>query len=379
MSYKIWIGKRESDILTYEFFDYSITFYGSNKKRNVAFSNEYRQKASYSDDFTTFAINNLNTIYKRHKDIEIHFYSGVFAHKIIAKCPSYKDYVVNTNSIFILNNLRHKTLSRLWLNNSVPVPSFTLLSKDECNVDYLKRKFDGFSSFVIQKNYSGGGAGTYLINNLNESNVISRLLDHELYLVSPFYSPSQSLSCHILIDASDCVVLPVSEQVIYSKKNSLEYIGNRFLSNESPISQLIKEKAFLIGNKLKHVGYRGICGFDFICYNSEIFLVEINPRYQGSSYILNFALKKHQLPSLFELNTMCFKGEMPNHIISAINSLKVNCINNYIIYHDYNDLIKAKEIISNDNNVVFGDGYENALRFEKGCYLLRYILSCDES
>lgn len=312
MSYKIWIGKRESDILTYEFFDYSITFYGSNKKRNVAFSNEYRQKASYSDDFTTFAINNLNTIYKRHKDIEIHFYNGVFAHKIIAKCPSYKDYVVNTNSIFILNNLRHKTLSRLWLNNSVPVPSFTLLSKDECNVDYLKRKFDGFSSFVIQKNYSGGGAGTYLINNLNESNVISRLLDHELYLVSPFYSPSQSLSCHILIDASDCVVLPVSEQVMYSKKNSLEYIGNRFLSNESPISQLIKEKAFLIGNKLKHVGYRGICGFDFICYNSEIFLVEINPRYQGSSYILNFALKKHQLPSLFELNTMCFKGEMPN-------------------------------------------------------------------
>jgi len=378
MRYKIWIGKRESDILTYKFFDYSITFYGSNKNINSSFSNEYRQKSSYSDDFTVFVINNLNTIYRKYQDIEIHFYSGIFANRIIAKCPSYKKSIVNTNSIFLLNNLRHKTLSRVWLNNSVSVPSFTLLSKDECNIDYLGTKFDGYSSFVIQKNYSGGGAGTYLMNNHNESTVINKLNENELYLVSPFYFPSQSLSCHILIDKNDCVVFPVSEQMIYSQKDNLEYVGNRYLSNESPISLLIKESAFSIGNKLKNIGYRGICGFDYIYYNGEVFLVEINPRYQGSSYILNYALKKYQLPSLFELNTMCFNGEIPNRIKSAINSLKVNYINNYIVYHDYNDLIKAKDIKSNKINMIFSDGYENALRFEKGCYLFRYMLPCDE-
>ena len=378
MSYKIWIGKRESDILTYEFFDLSITFYGSNNSNNFSFSNEYRHKATYSNDFTVFVINNINEIYKKHQDIEIHFYSSVFAHKIIAKCPQYRKNIVNMNSLFVLNNLRHKTLSRIWLSNSVPVPAFTLLSKKECNIKNLSRKFDGFSSFVIQKNYSGGGSGTYLINNNNEPTIFNKLSENELYLVSPYYYPSQSLSCHILIDDRNCVALPVSEQIIYSKKYNLEYMGNRYLSSESPVSLLVKEKAVIIGDLLKHLGYKGICGFDFISYNGEIYLLEINPRYQGSSFVLNLALKEYQLPSLFELNTMCFNGEIKDDIKNAINSIVINHTNHYVIYHDYDDLKKAEQIISTDNGLVFCDGYDKALHFEKGCYLLRYILPCGE-
>ena len=36
---KIWIGRRETDLLTYpsEYFDFSITYYGSNKNNNYSY------------------------------------------------------------------------------------------------------------------------------------------------------------------------------------------------------------------------------------------------------------------------------------------------------------------------------------------------------
>ena len=56
---KIWIGRRESDILTYipNKFNYSITYYGSNNQvSNFAFNNKKRAQAKYSTQFYTFII-----------------------------------------------------------------------------------------------------------------------------------------------------------------------------------------------------------------------------------------------------------------------------------------------------------------------------------
>lgn len=376
--FNVWIGKRESDILTYPFFDYSITFYGSNKNNNISFCSKNRIRDSYSKEFVEFIIKNLDIIIKNNSETRIHFYNNTLAYKIINCNPEFQQYIVNLNIPSVTNTLRHKTLSRLWLSNHANTPAFCLLSKNECQIINLQNKFsDVYNSFIIQKNYSGGGTGTYLINTVNENQIINSLSETELYLVSPFYFPSLSLSCHIMIDNDKSIVFPVSEQILYTKNNNMEYVGNTYLHPSSVISKEVKETALTIGQELCSIGYRGICGFDFIFVDDKVLLIEINPRYQGSSYLLNFALRENNLPSLFELNSKCFNGLIPNNVAEKISNMQINYSNKYLKFQNKNDINIADSLLHTKGNILFTDGYENAETFENGCYLMKYIFPSD--
>lgn len=377
--YRIWVGKRESDIQTYDYFDYSITFYGSNNGNNKSFCVKNRINSSYSHAFCNFVVENIKKINSYNEKLEIHFYNNVFAHKIINECPEFEKFIVNLNPLSVLNTLRHKTLSRLWLNNCTDTPAFCLLSKKECVISNLKNKFGHkYNAFIIQKNYSGGGTGTYLIDNDNEDKIINELDEVELYLVSPFYFPNQSFSCHIFIDNEKCIVLPVSKQKLFIENSKMEYIGNTYINSKSEISNNIKQSAMKICKKLQSIKYRGICGFDFILTNDCILLIEINPRYQGSSFVINAALKENNLPSLFELNEMCFKNGIPDHIAAQISVLQIKYENTTLYYQNTCDINEANRLIKDKGKVVFLDGFSDACKFQKGSYLLRYISPCEE-
>lgn len=379
MSYKVWIGKRESDISTYGFFNYSITFYGSNTGNNVSYCTTRRIRANHSSDFVHFVAKKISLLMMQEEKIEIHFYNNQLAYKIIGENPNIKNRIVNLNSLSVLDILRHKTLSRVWLTNSVSTPAFCLLSKNECTIDYLQKKFGmQFHSFIVQKNYSSGGVGTFIINNDNYSNMIKQLKENELYLVSPYYYPNIPLSCHILIDDCNCIVFPVSEQILYTNNNKLEYMGNKYLRHDSPVSTMVSEAAKTIGLRIQKLDYRGICGLDFIYYDNKVMLIEINPRYQGSSYIINYALFHNNLPSLFELNSMCFNDIVSDSIIERIEKISMPYANKYLEYHSIDDLHEISHILTDKNNLVFLDGYNNATQFENECYLLRYLFPCEE-
>lgn len=372
--YKVWVGKRESDILTYKYFDFSITFYGSNCENNAAFSTKKRNNASYTKSFIDFTKKNLKRILENNSDVEIHFYNTVFAYKMLTVYPEIEPYIVNINAQIVLNTLRHKTLSRLWLNNYVDTPAICLLDKNNCSIKLLKKKFGtDFDRFIIQKNYSGGGEGTYLIDSSNINTLLNSLKKDELYLISPYYYPNESLSCHIIIDREKCIVFPVSKQVLNTNNNTMEYIGNVYIDLFSELSQKVKQVAKKIGLKLQQFGYRGVCGFDFIATNNKVLLIEINPRFQGSSYVINDILYNQGLPSLFELNSICFTDTVSNEISDIISVLNPSCSNHYIKFQSLKDIQLAKSIIQNDKYQVFTDGFLEAEDFEFGCYLLRYI------
>lgn len=379
--YKVWIGKRESDILTYKYFDYSITYYGSDALENSSYCKTYRWLASYSNDFIDFVVSKVQTIFERHKneDVKFYFYNNVFAHKIINKYPRIKEHIENINNIYILNTLRHKTLSRLWLCNYVATPSFCLLSKSDCTLQNLLKKFGReYERFIIQKNYSSGGTGTYLINKANEHKILNKLDNRELYLVSPYYYPNCSLSCHIMIDKEKCTVFPILEQTISTKNDNFKYCGNQYINQESTISKKVRSSAQRIGIKLQSLGYKGICGLDFIFCNNKVFLIEINPRYQGSSYYINFLLKENRLPSLFELNDMCFKETIPHNVCKQIELIEANHFySKCVIYEDEEDIQSIYSLIE-DTNILFLDGCNKSCKFEKGCYLFRYISPLNE-
>lgn len=377
---KIWIGKRESDILTYKYYDYSITFYGSNTGSNKSFCTTNRQNSSYSSEFIDFVLSHIKSIISKKNEYELHFYNNTFAYKLLEIAPEIYENIANINKLSVLNYLRHKSLSRLWLCNNIDTPAFCLLSKKECNIDNLKRKFgQTFSHFIIQKNYSGGGTGTYLICNSNQNAVLNQLSDYELFLVSPFYNPNKTYSCHVFIDKDKSIVLPISQQKLYTQNDKFEYIGNKYIDSNDEISMRIKNISHKICDMLRNIEYKGICGFDFIYYKEKIYLIEINPRYLGSSFAINKALKDNNLPSLFELNDMCFGNGIPNILADKLENLNISYSNTCLMHKEKVDVLRAIDLLNNKNELVFDDGLLNTNQYEEGCYLLRYISPDEEN
>lgn len=378
MALKIWVGKRESDILTYKYFDVSITFWGSNTNNNHSFCTTERLKDNYNNDFTQYVLNLLISYISQNKNkhIQIHFYNNSFAYKLISLEPFLKDYVVNINSSRIFDIIRHKTLSRVWLQNTVAVPPFTYLSRNECNYDKLTKKFPHHTKFILQKSISGGGNGTYLICEDNWKNIIHTLNRNEIFLVSPYYENNISLSCHILIDNKNVVIFPILEQLLRYENNKILYRGNKFLDNDT-LSINTKKVALAVGQRLMDTNFRGICGLDIIFSNNKILLIELNPRYLGSSYLINAELKNMNLPSLFELNDLAFTGLIKKNISEKIYNMKISYESHVCVYqkkdHD--------KVITNypQKTLLYLDGLPNAHKYEDGAYLYRYLKKCSKT
>lgn len=374
--YRVWVGKRESDIMTYTFFDESITFYGSNTGTNHSYCTFFRQKSSYSTAFSEYVISILRQIIDTHCDAEIHFYNNSFAYKLYKNAPEILAHMVNSNPSQILGILNHKTLSRLWLTNTIATPAFCSLSCKECVITNLKKKFGNYDAFVIQENISGGGNGTFLVNEDNSDIVIASLDKTKLYLVSPYYFPNKSMSCHLMISRNDVAVFPVSEQILDYTTNRIVYLGNKYLPSSSQMSMAVKDLANKVGIALQSIGYLGICGLDFIYAEKQIMLIEINPRYQGSSYAINTALYSKDIPSLFEMNDMCFsKTSFPQTLLSSIEYLEIDCINISHSFASEKDLPDENKLSTNSTkHILFTDGCLNAREFEAGAYLYRELI-----
>ena len=95
--------------------------------------------------------------------------------------------------------------------------------------------------------------------------------------------------------------------------NKLLYKGCDFIAYRELVDEKIdlkvKEYATIVGKIMQEKGYRGVLGIDSIIYDNEVYFMEINPRFQNSSTILNKALRENNLPSLQELHYNCFYGK----------------------------------------------------------------------
>ena len=317
--YKVWIGNRESEILTYNTFNESITFYGSNKLNNAAFSCEKRIPSNYGKDFKTFVVKKIQKLLSEHQEVEFHFYNPRFAHIILNDYPSFKEYFVNINTYETINWITSKTFVREWMSNTIEVPPYALLSKCECSFENLQSIFGNYKSFIVQKDISGGGEGTFLFNKESENQIKPQLSDYSLFLVSPFLSPKISVCCHLLIDNNAPHVFPFGIQHSIITNNKLVYKGTDYLKGSElniNITKAAYNMSIEVGENLKKINYRGICGLDFILHNGTLYFIEVNARYLGSSFLINKALQEQGLPSLFELNSMCFNSQLPPKLLN---------------------------------------------------------------
>lgn len=305
----IWVGRYQDDIEKQEFFG-SICLFGEEKDNNYVFNSHYIS-------FTDFLIDKINLFLQIDEGLFFYFYDPSLIYCLALNIRS-KCYFANSKDIYLwLNN---KSISRTWMRSVLKVLPFIVLNNKEITMNQLKSHFQGYYEFVAQEMVSYGGKGTYVLTDENKI-----LLKDELYIISPFYKNSVSLNITVLISETTSACFKPSIQIIELNNSNLLYKGSDFLASDE-ISADTKEKIFdytmNICTQLKYLGYKGICGIDYLLYNNELYFLEFNPRFQGSSFLIDHALSKKGL-SLYELNQRCFLNAICENDVKIINNIDI--------------------------------------------------------
>ncbi len=370
----IWIGKYQSDLsYTNNYFYGSITYYGDGLGGNISCcpsnSRIYNKRA-----FIDFIIENIKTRLNQHYFV---FYNQSYAYEVINLYPKCKNHIININSKELLNWMANKTLVRLWVKNIINVPPFCAVPGSECTYSNLKSLFPHQNKFVVQDNFSSGGIGSVIIENdcnYKANNITFN--PHDLYLVSPLLENSFSINLHMLIGKHEQILFPISIQVIEPNKSPFIFRGSDFIEAKQIPKSIIRKIhncARKIGEKLAGMEYRGICGLDFIIQGDVVYFIEINPRFQGSSFLLNRALSEKNLPSLYELNERAFCNDSLYPQKNELENLDVN----YSYYKVKSDITIPEQIISDyfncsDIDALYMDGFVTKKSIING-YIFRFV------
>lgn len=305
----LWVGNRLSDIdECKKIFCGSLNLYGTEEKEHKCF-NKYRvNNNTVNIEAEKFISQNLDNLLKKDKDLKIMFYNPK---KAYAFSETVQRNTLCLNDFFLLESLNDKISCHNILKNATNfAPYITLLGKN-INLDFLKKIFGGKQKFVIQSARSSGGFGTFLLCEKNSDEIKKLISENQRYLVSVYIENSITFNIHLIIGKIDFIIFPASVQLIQKNSGRLSFRGSDFINTEQ-INKFASEKlAKDVIAKIKSLGYRGIVGLDMLqdLITGEQYLVELNCRFQGSSFLLNKALKDRNLISLQELNMKAFNGD----------------------------------------------------------------------
>lgn len=351
----VWIGKYQECMKDFKISG-SISKFGIEKEKHFVFN------PCIFDNYENYVIDKIKYFLQLNREIKFYFYDQNLAQSI-KKQIHIQDNIICTNSEDLLSWLNNKSISREWIRNTIKTPATVVLSNNEITISYLKNIFWGYKTFVAQKMISSGGHKTYLIDK-----DYPVLLDKDLYIVSPYYNPSLSINITSIIYSNNFIVFPISIQIIEIENSNLLYKGSDFISTEV-IPAKLREKVLQANKKileqLKQLNYLGICGIDFLLYNDEIYFIEFNPRFQGSSFLIEKSLQQYNM-SLYQLNFDSFYKEIDADVIARLSNMKIT----YSFRKDVSDrkitetgIIKYyPEFLSTDYYDYFADKYHIMLK-----------------
>lgn len=306
MKHIYWVGVKESEIRTCKhLFEGSVTFIGSGRDGNISFSSSNDYIINYNEDsieLDNFMKETLHSILERVPDASFFCYTTSYIYSL--EDPEINAHIICGNSRDTLQLLRNKMNSRLWLNRYVPVLPTVILSGSECEYTYLCSLFPGETAFTIQGCTGAGGTDTYIMSMANHKNTTERLHNNHIYLISPYKERSYSTNVHLLFTQDDYYITPGSIQIVEYHDGRMLYRGSDFVEYQNIPTETrdkITKVTQTIAEKIQLLSYRGILGIDFLIVGTEVYFLEINPRFQSSTPMLNLALSDKQLPSIQEL------------------------------------------------------------------------------
>lgn len=374
-----WIGIRETEIADCgDLFTGSITIFGSGKNGNISYDHKFLLRYDYNqdnDEWLFFVKQEIHTILLHYPNAQFMLY---YPDEYCSYGEELTDKLICQNDSLLIELLENKHRTRSWLsNNSIPIlPYFT---RRGCELSYSKmcQAFPGYSKFVAQEGYSCGGSGTYFITTAQDCK--KYLDDTKIYSISPFIKNCISPNIHMVIYENEVLLLPPSVQLFSTGTDCFKYHGADFVMFKYLPEDIIRKVyniARIIGERLRYAGYRGICGIDFLCTETEVYFMEINARFQSSSFLINKAMK--------ESGINCSVQAL--HIDAFLNKkCTYPCIDFTVEYsfwgysytsqlHEQLKYIHQLHKESNTTDVIcIDDGLEWNMHLEKDTYLFKSI------
>lgn len=303
----VWVGIRESEVTYSNFIDNYISICGNNIhsldfqiKRRINHNNE--KNFTFIDDFY---YKEIVKQLEENPNIKFMFYSQ-YSYDNLKKL-GLLDHVICWNNQELVEFLNDKFKTKDYLKDYIPVLNHIFMSGSDCNFENLQRRYGNYE-FVIQEEEGAGGLGTIILNDRNKDEI--KPDSKQTFMVTKYCKNNIPVNIHILISKNDITLLPPSIQNIELSHNRLMYKGCDFITYreivDNKMDSKLKKYASIVGKIMQQKGYRGVLGMDSIIYEDEVYFMEINPRFQNSSIILNKALQENHLPSLQELHYNCF-------------------------------------------------------------------------
>jgi len=152
---------------------------------------------------------------------------------------------------------------------------------------------------VVQTPQGAGGQGTYLVRT--RSDLVDAVQGHphaSPWLVSAF-AGDLTVNVTGLVDGAGVHILAGSVQssgIAELGSGFGAYCGSdfgRFATVPSTVVDAAGEQTRRVGDWLASVGHRGLFGADIAVAGQEIAFLEVNPRIQGSSWLLSKLERRH--------------------------------------------------------------------------------------
>lgn len=373
-----WIGIRESEICeACNLFSGSITIFGTGKNGNRAFEREFKLRYNYNQDnhaWYQFVAHEAAEIVKADPACTFLLYDADEAESYGTEVAS---RVVCQNPESLLRLLSNKFQTRQWLSDSVPILPYQMIYGSEISLASLQKSFRGAEAFVIQNSYSCGGSGTWLLAQENQNDVLDHLDPELQYAVSPYQKSSISPNIHMIIFEDAVSLLPPSIQLLEVNHHGITYKGADYpmyhmLPGES--KQLLQVHAQQIGNILRRAGYRGVCGIDFLLSQGKLYFMEINARFQSSTFLLNRAMVEADWNiSIQGLHLLAFQTRAAPDLLGALEVP-------YSFYHyayeaTYHSQLQYIHTLLTENQEIdcIDDSLDWNIELESGTYLFKAV------
>ncbi len=386
LMYKVYICAKASDIIKgNDFFQHIIAYYGVPSRTTDVFCQDFRCDVHYSNEFTDFVVEKMKKICIEQNSVSFYFYAPAFAYCVINKEPKLADYIRCLNSEILLQQLDNKIIARSWAKEYVNVIPFKILTINSCLSELQTNK--KLAGLVIQYPDSAGGEGTYILSpNYNDEDrkkclkIFSR---DTFFLVSPFFKNAISAACHIIVYEENTLVFPIGISKAIITDDIIQrpiYQGTKYGIQTSISKNIIKkihDSIENLGRQLAAIGYRGICGIDFMINNDDIYIMEFNPRFLGSSFLVDMALMDNCLPSLAYFNEEAFYKSSPlSEHIQKIQELSIPYNSHVFTVNEYFNQNAFNLLLNNvpSNWTVYFDGLNQQIpivTYENDTYLFR--------
>jgi len=383
----VWVGSRQSDInYTKGFFNSSVTLYGDNLHRNYALckiSNRRIDNNTSGELRDKFVLEYIQKISNEDYNSRFMFYDSAWVMEI-KELEQFKKCFICLNDFELLDTVRNKIRFKKFVSEQgcFNLVNSCVVDSADLSVETFQNLFDKFGEpLIFQKEVTSGGSGTFLVTKNNTELLAKLAVDKNRYIVSEYVWSNVPLNVHLAVFSNEIIVFPASVQLIELENNCLLYKGGDYFAFNK-LSNEHKKELYSCANKLGKIlqqsGFRGICGIDALLdENGKLFLMEVNPRFQGSSNILDRALSDYGYDSLVKINYDSFlhKGTEYTNIDLDNFSVDYSCYS--LTYNDFGkQFLKEGRLLSKFGCIECeNDGLDVEQQIDEQVYLLKLIFN----